>query len=87
MVRVGNNFISPDVTPRSATESASPVAKAAVEPHISDRVELSHSAEPVPEDRAGRIAALKTALASPDYLPSSLPVSRKLVTGALSRTD
>lgn len=87
MIRVGNSSISPEVAPQGAAGSVSAQPKSAAGTQISDQVELSHSAAAIPEDRADRIAALKTAVASPDYLPESLPIVRKLVSGALSRSD
>jgi hypothetical protein len=88
MIRVGNNSISPAVPQPSAQGVVSAATAAETSPiEISDQVELSHELAAVPQDRANRIAALKAELASPDYLPESLPVSRKLVSGALSRTE
>jgi len=85
MIRVGNNALSPDVAP--ATGTVSPQQKASTEAQILDQVELSQSVAAVPEDRSKVIAALKAAVASPGYLPPSLPVSRKLIAGALALTD
>jgi hypothetical protein len=85
MIRVGNNPISHDVPPQSARLVSSQANNAAGGP-ISDQVELSHSPDAAPVDRAGRIEALKAVVSSPDYVPESLPVVRKLVAGALART-
>ncbi len=88
MIRVGNNGVSPAVPQQGAQAVVSPATEPVASPiEISDQVELFHQLAAVPHDRADRIAALKANLASPDYLPESLPVSRKLVSGALSRTD
>jgi hypothetical protein len=50
-----------------------------------DEVELSATAAAVPQDRSALIAALREIVSAPDYLPPSLPISQKLVAGALSR--
>jgi len=86
MIRV-SNAASPDVTPSGNTGVISPASRPAPETQIPDQVELSRLAGAVPEDRSRAIAALKTAVASQSYLPPSLPVVRKLVSGAISRTD
>jgi hypothetical protein len=86
MIRVSNNAVSPDVA-ASGTTGASPVPKAATAAQIFDQVELSRLAAAVSKDRSRAIAALKASVASQDYLPPSLPVIRKLVSGALSRPD
>lgn len=52
-----------------------------------DQVLLSEAATAVPLDRSDLIAALKAVVSSPDYLPPSLPISRKLVEGALIRSN
>jgi hypothetical protein len=88
MMRVRTNTgVSPDVVPTVKRGAASPAPKAGVEAHILDQVELSRLAATVPEDRSRKIAALKEVVASPGYLPPSLPVIGKLVSGSLSRTD
>jgi hypothetical protein len=88
MIRVRTNLaVSPDVTPAVKPGVASPASKTGTESPILDQVELSRPAVAEPEDRSRKIAALKEAVASPGYLPPSLPVIRKLVSGALSRPD
>jgi hypothetical protein len=88
MIRVRTNIaVSPDVTPAAKPAVVSSASKTGTESPILDQVELSGSAVAEPEDRSKKIAALKEAVASPGYLPPSLPVIRKLVSGALSRTD
>jgi hypothetical protein len=92
MIRVRTNTvvsppISLDAAPPVTTGAASPATKTGTEAQILDQVELSRSAVAEPEDRSKRIAALKVAVASAGYLPPSLPVISKLVSGALSRPD
>ena len=88
MIRVRTDTaVSPDVTPTVTPGVVSPASKTGAEAHILDQVELSRLAAAVPEDRSKKIAALKEVVASPGYLPPSLPVIGKLVSGALSRTD
>lgn len=88
MVRVRTNTaVSPELTPTVTPGTGSAASKTGTEAKISDQVELSRLAAAVPEDRSKKIAALKAAVASPGYLPPSLPVISKLVSGALSRTD
>jgi hypothetical protein len=50
-------------------------------------VELSETASAVPRDRSALVAALREIVSSPDYFPPSLPISQKLVAGALSRSN
>lgn len=88
MIRVRTNTaVSPVVTPTVPRGIASSAPKTDAEAHILDQVELSRLAANVPEDRSKKIAALKEVVASPGYLPPSLPVISKLVSGAISRTD
>jgi hypothetical protein len=88
MLRVRTSTaVSPDVTPAAKPGVASPAAKTGADTPIQDQVELSRSATLEPEDRSKKIAALKAVVESPGYLPPSLPVIRKLVSGAISRTD
>jgi hypothetical protein len=88
MLRVRTASVaSPDVAPAVTPGSASPASKTGAEANILDQVELSRLASAVPEDRSKKIAALQAAVASPGYLPPSLPVISKLISGALSRTD
>jgi hypothetical protein len=86
MIRIGNFPFSPDVALKSAGASASGVSDDnTAEAHIADLVQLSHLTTGTLGSRANRIAQIKAQLASPGYLPLSLPVSRKLISGALSR--
>jgi hypothetical protein len=88
MIRVRTNTaVSPDVTAAVPPAVVSPASKTGTEPQILDQVELSRLASAVPDDRSKKIAALKEAVASPGYLPPSLPVIHKLVSGSLSGTD
>jgi hypothetical protein len=88
MIRVRTNTaLSPDVTPAVTPTVVSPASKTGTDPQILDQVELSRLAAAVPEDRSKKIAALKAVVTSPGYLPPSLPVIHKLVSGALSGTD
>jgi hypothetical protein len=88
MIRVRPNTpVSPVVTPAVTPAAVASVSKTGTESQILDKVELSPSASAVPEDRSNKIAALKALVDSPGYLPPSLPVIQKLVSGALSRTD
>jgi hypothetical protein len=88
MLRVRTNtVVSSDVAPAITPGSVSPATKTGTEAKILDHVELSLLAGTVPEDRSTKIAALKAVVTSPGYLPPSLPVIHKLVSGALSRTD
>jgi hypothetical protein len=88
MMRVRTNTaVSPDVAPTVTRGDVSAAPRAGAETHILDQVELSRLAATVPEDRSKKIAALKEVVASPGYLPPSLPVIRKLVSGSLSRAD
>ena len=85
MFRISNTPYTPDVTPRNTAEPASVADAASPSTQVSDQVELSHSSTAPPQDRSDRIAALKSIATSPDYLPPSLPVSQKIIAGALSR--
>ena len=92
MIRVRTNTpVSPPVssgaTPTTAPGAGSPASTASAKAQVLDQVELSRLAAAEPEDRSNKIAALKELVGSPGYLPPSLPVIRKLVSGALSRTD
>ena len=88
MMRVRTSTaVSPAVAPGVTPGAVSSAPRNGAEAHIPDQVELSRLAVLVPEDRSKKIAALKEAVASPGYLPPSLPVIRKLVSGSLSRTD
>jgi hypothetical protein len=88
MIRVRTSTpVSPDITPAVTPAAVSPASKTGTEPQVLDQVELSRLASDVPEDRSSKIAAIKAVVSSPGYLPPSLPVIHKLVSGALSRTD
>jgi hypothetical protein len=87
MIRIGNSPFPREVTSAWATGSPPAVSGSEKDTQASDEVQLSHSATALPEGRAERIVALRTMFSSSDYLPPSLPVSRKLIAGALSRAD
>jgi len=86
MIRITNNPVSPDVVPPGKAGGGTP-SKPVADVQIPDQVELSGLAGAVSEDRSKKIAAVKAAVDSPGYVPASLPVIRKLVSRALSRTD
>lgn len=87
MIRIDNSTFSAEVSSTRAT-APSP-ALAAGQPSVegSDEVQLSDAANALPDGRAERLAELKAVVSSADYSPPSLPVSRKLIEGALSRGD
>ena len=87
MIRIGNSSLAPEVALRSAVGGAAPALEDASSPQTSDEVQLSHAVAALEEQRSNRIAELKKQVASPDYLPPSLPVSRRLVSAALSRPE
>jgi Anti-sigma-28 factor, FlgM len=92
MIRVRTNTavsppVSPDAAPIPTSAAGSPASKSGSQVPVLDQVQLSRLAASAPEDRSKKIAALKAEIASPDYLPPSLPVIRKLVSGAVSRAD
>ena len=87
MIRIDNSSFSPDLSPTSAKGSPAPPNIDNGTAQIPDQVQLSHATAAIVQGRADQIAALTAIVASPDYLPSSLPVSRKLISGALSRAD
>jgi hypothetical protein len=87
MIRIDNSSLPPEVTPARPAGSSPTASGSGTGAQASDEVQLSHAGTALPEGRAERIAALKITYSSPDYLPPSLPISRKLISGALSRTD
>jgi hypothetical protein len=86
MIRIDNSTFSPEVASTRAAASSPPLPANGPASEGGDEVQLSHAAA-LPEGRADRLAALKSVVSSADYLPPSLPVSRKLISGALSRDD
>ena len=74
-----------DLTATSSKGGSRPSASGSKRSQSTDAVELSATAAAVPQDRSALIAALREIVSAPDYLPPSLPISQKLVAGALSR--
>lgn len=85
MIRIGNSSYSPDLAPASAKGSPAATNGDRAGAPASDQVHLSDAAATNLQERSDQIAALKAVVASPDYSPSALPVSRKLISEALSR--
>jgi hypothetical protein len=86
MFRIGKSSLpEPPSTSAKATPGASNADRTAVQPP--DEVQLSRLTEIVLQNRSERIAEIRTIVASPDYLASAASLSRKLVSGALSRPD
>ena len=54
---------------------------------VRDQVQLSRLTATISQGRSDRIAALRTMVAATDYSPSSVSISHKLVSGALSRAE
>ena len=84
MIRFGNSSFSPDLTPSSRT-SAPARKETTTSSTGADQVDLSTEAAAIPAGRSEQIEALRALYAQPDYLPASLPTSRKLVAAALLR--
>ena len=87
MLRIGNSSFTPDLAPTGAKGSPAAPSGDGTGTQATDQVELSEATASILQERSERIAALRSVVVSPDYSPSSLPISRKLVSEALSRAD
>ena len=87
MIQIGNSSLMRDLPPIGAKGSPPQATGDRGPAQITDQVQLSGATASISQDRTARIAALTAIVASPDYSPSSVPISRMLISGALSRTD
>jgi hypothetical protein len=87
MIRIGSSSLPPDAALASASgpPASSHTGRAAVQ--VPDQVQLSHLTATVLQGRSDKIARLRTIVASPNYSPSPVSVSRSLIAGALSRPN
>lgn len=87
MIRISEFSVPPDLaSPRTERRTVTTPAGTAAN-QAPDDVQLTHSANAPSQQRLDYLAAVKAMVGAPDYSPSSTLVSRKLVSGALSRTD
>jgi hypothetical protein len=87
MFRIGPLPFTPGLTSTSARGNSRALSGGAKRAQDDDEVALSKAATAVPQDRSALLAALRISVSSPDYFPPSLPISQKLVAGALSRSN
>lgn len=88
MIQIGNSSLTSDLLSIGAKVSPPlPVSEDRGTGQIPDQVEISDATAIISQERVARIAALTAIVSSPDYLPPSIPISRMLISGSLSRAN
>ena len=87
MIRLGNSSLRSEAVLASASGSPASSHAGGAVVQVPDQVQISHLTAAILQGRSDEIAALRTIVASPNYSPSSVPVSRSLIAAALSRPD